>query len=444
MSNLIDSPPALPPGRMGLPVLGETLSYVKNGFAFIDQRLAAHGKIFKTRLLGRDTVVIAGTQASAKLIDPRFLVRSGSMPPHVQAIFGGKSLPLLDAEEHLARKTLVLEGFTREAIASFLPGLEKVISTALLRWELNGEFPLIGELRRLALEGICANAFGMQPGPEMDRLLANYGLAAAGIASVPLRLPGTAFSRALRAVDDIMAVLASAVSERRAKPGQDALSRMLAARTPEGKILSDDEARLELHHIVVAGFIIYAEFAAAVIQLSRHPEVLARVREEIQINASSGPLTAKMLASLPYTRMVIMEIKRLCPVLPAVFAKARAHFEFEGFKVPAGWMVLWAWWANNRDASVYAEAERFNPERFAPGREEHKRHEHAFTPHGPGAPLTSHTCPGADYASVFMTSFLILILRSYSWELPKQDLGYNWSMTPPEPRDGLRIRLRRA
>jgi hypothetical protein len=39
-------------------------------------------------------------------------------------------------------------------------------------------------------------------------------------------------------------------------------------------------------------------------------------------------------------------------------------------------------------------------------------------------------------------AFLTLLVRGYDWELPPQDLEYDWKKLPPEPRDGLRVRLR--
>lgn len=43
-----------------------------------------------------------------------------------------------------------------------------------------------------------------------------------------------------------------------------------------------------------------------------------------------------------------------------------------------------------------------------------------------------------------MQVFTIQLLRGYTWELsPGQDLDYDWSLIPPEPKDGLRARLRR-
>src|SRR5438045_6119959 len=107
----------LPPGRGGLPLLGETLAFAKNPFRFVEERFAAHGRIFRTNVLGRKTVVVAGPEAAARFIDGSVVMREGSMPPHVQELFGGRSLPLLDGADHAARKRTVLGAFTREAMA---------------------------------------------------------------------------------------------------------------------------------------------------------------------------------------------------------------------------------------------------------------------------------------------------------------------------------------
>src|SRR6476620_10882307 len=123
----------LPPGRSGLPLLGETLAFAKNPFGFIEERLAKHGRIFRTHVLGRNTVVVAGPEAAGRFIDGSVVLREGSMPPHVQELFGGRSLPLLDGGAHAARKAEVLQAFTREAMRAYQPLVESAIARAFAR-----------------------------------------------------------------------------------------------------------------------------------------------------------------------------------------------------------------------------------------------------------------------------------------------------------------------
>src|SRR6266567_4288492 len=160
----IETPP--PPGSDGLPLLGETLSFAKNPFRFIEDRLAAHGRIFRSNVLGRKTVVVAGAEAAGRFIDPAIVMREGSMPPHVQELFGGRSLPLLDGEVHKGRKNLVNQAFTRAAIAGYLPIIQRTVERYFGAWTTAGEIRWLDELKRLSIEVICTSDMGIPPGEE--------------------------------------------------------------------------------------------------------------------------------------------------------------------------------------------------------------------------------------------------------------------------------------
>jgi cytochrome P450 len=448
------TPPPLPPGATGLPLLGETLPFLKDGFGFVASRTARHGPVWKTRILGRSTAVLAGPDASGRFIDSE-VQRGGAMPPHVQELFGGISLPLLDGDPHLSRKTFILQAFTREAMAAYLPVIERLVGEALARWAGQEEIVWIPELKRLSIELICAAVMGMPPGAETDALRADYQLVLRAFSHLPVPLPGTAYSRGRAALGRILARFAAVIAEHRREARDDGLSRILAATDAAGRQIGVEECQVELHHLVIAGLIVFAELGAIVQRLTDHPDVRARLQAEVEALALARPaerppggdggaagLTHQALAGAPYLLQVIMEVKRLCPILPVLFGKARQSFEFKGYTVPAGWMVLWAHRASHVTAEIYPDPERFDPGRFAPERGEHLRHPYAFVPHGAG-PAHGHRCPGTDFATTLMQVFTILLLRGYTWELaPGQDLAYDWSLIPPEPKDGLRARLR--
>jgi cytochrome P450 len=430
-----------PAGRRGLPLLGETMAFAKNPFRFIEERLAAHGSVFRSNVLGRDTVVVAGPEATTQFVDDSRIMREGSMPPHVQELFGGRSLPLLDGDVHRARKNVVLQGFTRDALTGYLPIMQNAVEAAFAQWATRDEIRWIDELKKLSIEIICSTVIGLSPGPEIDALRRDYAIVTDGFATLPINLPGTRYHKALKARDRILALLRRKVIERRAAPASDGLSRMLAARTPLGAGLSDDEAVLELHHVVIAGFIVFGELAAIARQLAEHPDVRQRLTDEIRAVAASGTLTLESLMRMPYLGQVMMEVKRLTPIVPAVFGRSRTSFDVGGVTIPAGWMVMWAITPTHTTHGKYTDAERFDPDRFSPERAEDKRHEHAFVPQGAG-PVTGHRCPGLDFATYAMEVFTVVLLRGYDWMLPSQSFDLDWSKTPPELKDGLRARIR--
>ncbi|HEY3999451.1 MAG TPA: cytochrome P450 [Candidatus Xenobia bacterium] len=410
------------PGQSGLPLVGETLIFLHNNFRFLEERVKSFGPVFKTSLLGRPVAVLSGPDACNVFLDEATITRENSMPPHIGQLFGGTALPLLGWEAHRTRKHLVLQAFTAEALQSYLPTIEAVLGRTLASAP---EVRVGVELKRAVVEIICTNMMGMAAGPDMDALIADYDQVLAAFSALPINLPGLPLNRALKARDRIFERHGRAIAEHQKNPSPDGLSRMLAA-TFEGQRLSPAEVRVELHHVVLAGNIVYCHLAGAVVELAKRPDLVERLKGE----------------SSPLLQQVVMEVKRHTPVVPMTFGIARQAFTYGGYTIPAGWMVMLSLATLNRDPSIYTEPDGFDPDRFSPGRAEHHRHPHAFVPQGHG-PDTAYRCAGYDYSTRIVEIFLTLLLRDYTWELPAQDTGYDWSVMPPVVRDGVRIRLTR-
>ena len=434
----------LPPGSSGIPVLGETLTFLKNGFAFVEERVQKLGPVFRTRILGRPTVVIVGPDASGEFINDAHVQRAGAMPPHIQTLFGGQALPILDGEQHLERKRFVLAAFTREALTGYLPVMQEVIDRYCESWASGGEVGWLEQFKRLSIEVICETMLGLKPGPVLDQLRADYDLIGGGFANLPIPLPGTAYTRAKQALKRILDVFERATREHLAHPKMDGLARILASRSPTtGQGISIEEVKVELHHIVVAGFIVWAWLSTAVLELERNPELRQRLRLEIDRELDEGPFTIDGLVKLAQLHNFAMEVRRTSPVVHVFFGKARQAFEFKGYTIPAGWMVLWGHRSSHTRPDIYQQPEKFDPSRFAPPRSEHLRHEHAFVPNGAG-PATGHKCAGYEFAPLLLQVFTAELLRGYEWQWASpQDFTYNWVKLPPEPKDGLRVRVRR-
>src|SRR5207302_2841337 len=131
------------------------------------------------------------------------------------------------------------------------------------KWPAAGEIRWLDELKKLAIEVICTSLIRKKPAYEMESLRTDYGILTDGFATLPINIPGTRYRKALQARDRILDVLLRLVRERRtggstgAPLSDDGLSRILAGASRD--VLSDDDAALEAHHIVIAGFIVFAE-----------------------------------------------------------------------------------------------------------------------------------------------------------------------------------------
>jgi cytochrome P450 len=149
------------------------------------------------------------------------------------------------------------------------------------------------------------------------------------------------------------------------------------------------------------------------------------------------------LDQMTYLEQVVLETKRACANVPVSFGKAKTDFVIGGFTIPKGTFVFMSVYANNIDGGSFSEPEKFDPDRFSPGRAEHQKHKHAYQPQGAG-PETGHRCAGVDFSSVFMKAFTALSVRDLKWTLPEQDLEVRWDVVPPEPKDGLRAVVERV
>ncbi|MBI5716922.1 MAG: cytochrome P450 [Burkholderiales bacterium] len=432
------------PGSEGLPLVGETLDFAKNVFAFIGRRRARHGDVFRTHILGSPTVFIAGPKHTATWLDPTKIQRAGALPGNLLALFGGDAdiVPLLDGEVHAQRKRCLLAAFSPEAIAAYLPGLESRMEALLAKWLENGEGPVTAELKTLAIESLAESVMGLKPGgPELTRLLAENAILAKAFTALPINLPGTAFAKGLQARDRILALLEGVVQRHIDSPPPDGLSRILAAAKVAGAPLDAKTAAREMHHFLLAGMIVYAELAATLRVLHEHPQVRERLRAEVLAHAPSGPVSPARLRAMPYLAQVVDEVKRTCPNVPMSFGRAKTDIDIAGCTIPRGTLVMMAVYESNL-ATVFTAPEKFDPERFSPERDERKRAPDAFAPQGAGE-LTGHKCAGFDFATVMMQLFAVLALRTATWDLPEQDLSIKW-VVPPEHRSGLVVRWAKA
>jgi cytochrome P450 len=410
-------------------------------YTFLEGKRQKHGNVFRTRILGRDVVIVSGPAGAAAFLDQDKVTREKAHPAHVRELFGGINMNMFDGPRHASLKSLALQAFDHAAIASYLPAMQPLVESTLARLAAGPEFRAVETLRQLAIEAICKNVLGLDPGERTAALRDDYVAVASGMLSLPLPIPGTTYARAGKSRDRILAFFRQIIAERRASPRDDGLSRMLQARSGEGAGVTDDEAMLELHHIVIAGYIVFGLLIELLLRLHRQPDLRQRAEEEITRVAPAGPLTLPQLIGMDFTSRLVREAKRTAPILPLVFGKARRAFGLGDYAVPEGWDVWWGLSLSNMDPALWTDPQAFDPDRYAPDRAEDQRHEHTWTPQGSG-PLTGHKCLGFDYSAFFTQVFLVALLRDYAWTVADPAPDYHWNRTPAEPRDGLRVTLR--
>ena len=148
-------------------------------------------------------------------------------------------------------------------------------------------------------------------------------------------------------------------------------------------------------------------------------------------------LDPKVLSGMKYLDAVVQEAGRLHHPAPAMPRKVVKGFEFGGYTVPEGSLVLYSPAISHRLPDVFDEPNAFDPDRFLEPREEHKREPSGLVTFGGGP----RTCLGSAFAVLEMKALMVVLARGYEWSVaPSQDLRPRYFPTK-RPRSGLRLRF---
>lgn len=439
----VPSAPSLPPGRLGLPIVGETINFALDP-RFIEKRQKKYGPIFKTHLLGRKTIVVIGADANRMVLSTdfdRFSWRQG-WPSTFKELLG-ESLFIMDGAEHQHKRKLLMPAFHGRALLNYWTTMEQITLSYLERWEQLGRFSWSSEFKKLTFDIASKLLLGSEPGPKTQQLSEWFHTLSNGLITLPIRLPWTPYGRALKARDKLLAHVEETVRQRQALPEAeqplDALGMLMQSRDEQGQGLSLAELKVQSLLLLIAGHeSTSSSLSMFCFALAQHPEVLERARSEQLALAAQGPLTMSQLDQMPYLEQVLREVERLHPPVSGGFRGILDSCELNGYQIPRGWQLMYRPTETHLDAQVYTNPERFDPERFGPERAEHKRQAFSLVTFGGGPRI----CIGMAFAQLEMKIVAAHLLRRYSWELlPRQDLRI--IMLPTRHlRGGLQVRFR--
>jgi cytochrome P450 len=143
--------------------------------------------------------------------------------------------------------------------------------------------------------------------------------------------------------------------------------------------------------------------------LGAHPEVQARVAGEVDEVLAGRPAGSEDLPRLDLTRRVLTEAMRLYPPVWLLTRRPVTDVEIGGQRISAGSHVFFCPYAVHRDPAVYAEPDRFDPDRW--GSDASRRGSHTtFMPFGAGL----RSCIGEGFAWTEMLIIMSTILARWT------------------------------
>jgi cytochrome P450 len=367
----------------------------------LSQSRRRFGPMFTLEIAYEGTWVVVSDPELIKQVftgDPK-VFHAGEGNDILRPLLGEHSLLTLDEAPHMSQRKLLLPPFHGRRMAGYEETMREIAAREIETWPTGVPYRLRPRMQAMTLEIIIETVFGVHGGARLDELraalrdfldmLTNPRMLVPILTLGPDRL--RAYPPFRRRVDRVGGLILGEIAERRAaadlEERDDILSLLVAARHEEGSPMSDAEIHDELLTLLVAGHETTATALAwAVERLIRHPDKLARLREEVEAGEEA------------YLTATIQETLRLRPVIVIVIRRLTEAIRLGGYELPAGVNVVPSIHLVHRDPVIYPEPDAFRPERFLetpPGT-------YTWIPFGGGV----RRCLGASFAQQEMAIVL--------------------------------------
>lgn len=327
-------------------------------FASVHRR---HGDVFRLRLLSEEWVAIAHPDAVREVFSyGPTQVDSGAANQALSPALGTRNLLLLDGEEHLHRRRIVLPPFHGDRMRAYERTIRAAVADQIVGWPLREPVAALPRMQELTFAVIMRCVFGLREErvgalgealrgmlawlTDMRRVLFFFVVGPERLNSVP------SFRRRLARVDrEILAEIAHRRTLGDLAERDDILSMLIQAVDEHGESLADMELRDELMTLLTAGH----ETTATLLSWAIHD--LARDQTSQERLAAEGGA---------FTDAVVTEALRLHPPTGGVVRRLREPLTIAGYELPRGTDVLPVTLLAQRRPDVYPRPWRFDPTRF--------------------------------------------------------------------------------
>ena len=428
----------LPPGPSELPVIGQSLRYLRDPIRFM-QEAATYG----------DLVTMSLKPALLLLVNHPDLIRDIVVTHHQLVGRGpnadvlkyamGDGLVTAGAEDHLQQRRLMQPQFHRSRIAGYGAVMHEYATHHQLSWADGQRVDMAREMGGLTLRIVVKTLFGLELPEDVRRIgeafefINNYLVTRVNqpprLRRLLHRLPMPYTMRFRRARAGLDGIIFSSIAQRRLTEARndDLLSLLLEALLEDddgnGKPLTDQQVRDQTITMFAAGH----ETTAVCLTwtwylLALNPDIQSRFHAELDDVIGDRAPTLADLPNLELTDRILAESLRLYPPIWFWSRMAFQPFNLGGYGIPPGALLAAPQLIVQRDARWFDEPLEFRPDRWTPEFRQNL-HRYAYYPFGGGP----RQCIGEAFA--MMEAKLILATLGQRWRV-RHDERHQAEMLP--------------
>jgi len=397
-------------------VLDSTFALVRDPYRFISDRCRHHGSdLFETRLLLQKTICMSGPEAAALFYDANRFARRGAMPKAIQkTLLGVGGVQGLDEEQHRHRKGMFMSLMSPERLEKLVRLTAEEWEARLPGWRSSRRIVLYPEVQQILTRSVCTWAGVPLAEPDLNARTRQIAALFDHAGSIGFRHLWSRYAR--NRTDAWLTTMIEDIRKGLIRPPDQSAAHIIAwHRDLNGKLLEPDVAAVELINVVRPTVAVSAYIVCVAHALHSHPEVQKRLQ------AGTGG----------YQDLFVQEVRRHYPFFPAVAARTRHSFEWNGYRFAKGRRVLLDLYGTNHDRRTWDRPDEFEPERFR----QWDGSRFNLVPQGGGDHHAGHRCPGEWIAIELMKLATEILTRRISYDVPDQNLEINWSRLPALPED---------
>ncbi|KAI8530610.1 hypothetical protein RHMOL_Rhmol11G0072700 [Rhododendron molle] len=443
--------PNLPPGKVGWPIMGETLQFLLLGRKGHPERFICERKkkyssdIFRTSLFGDNMVFFCGPAANKFLFSNENKLVAAWLPNSFNRLFfSDTSISIV--EKMKPYRDLLLGFLKLDVMKNYIPIMDRVAKKHIEKeWEqkAGGEVVVHEVVKKYLLQLACQLLMGIDYHEHLVGCPVRLAGVMAGIMSVPVDFPGTIFNKAIKDATFLRKETLAIITERKTMlekeenpTVRDLLSYFLLTPDANGKFMSEEDISYKILGLLIAGETASTALTFTVKYLAEHPhfyqEVYKEVMEIVESKGIGELLNWDDVNKMRYTWNVVCEAMRLAPPAQIGFKEALTDFTIAGFTIPKGWKACWSAHSTHKDPDYFPNPEIFDPTRF----EGKGAVPYTYVPFGGGPRI----CPGKDYARLEILVFIYNLVKKFRWNklIPNEMIVFRPN---PCPENGLPIRL---
>ncbi len=431
MSAKLPPQPSAQAGRRALAALLRE----KNLLAALEVFRAELGDAFSFNLLGFNPIMLSGPEANRFLLVERRDQFSWRIPTDPVAKLLRQGVLVADGAEHDQLRRAMQPALHKKMLTAYVDLFRHYTDQVTAAWQDGQTRDMLIEMRRVALLILVGALFRVDFTPDLDELwppiLKMLKHISPGLWMFWTNAPATNTAPALHAIDQY---LYDIIKKRREEHdgGEDLLSVLIASDMDDGLI------RDQLLTMFIAGHdTSTALLAWTLYLLGAHPDVLARVRDEVDANLKGEQPNLENTARLRYLQCVIDETLRLYPPIHLGTRRIVRDLQFQSYDLPEGRRANYSIYLTHRNPNYWPDPGLFDPDRFLP-ENERGRQPYTYLPFGGGP----RNCIGAAFAQVESKIVIARLIQSFDFTLDPAKVQVYMGATL-EPRPGVLMTIKK-